>query len=184
MTTITIEQDSNPESPRSWDNVGTMIAFHGRYTLGDEGHGFRHEDYRGWDEMEAAIVKQYGKGCVILPLYLYDHSGITMNTTGFHCKWDSGQVGFIVASAAKLRENYMVKRLTPKHRERATALLRGEVEVFDQYLTGDVYGFVVKDDDGEVTDSCWGFYGSDPFKNGMSEHFDADQHEALREAAK
>ena len=30
---------------------------------------------------------------VILPLYLHDHSGLTMNTSGFHCPWDSGQVG-------------------------------------------------------------------------------------------
>ena len=32
-------------------------------------------------------------GFVFLPLYLFDHSGITMNTSGFSCPWDSGQVG-------------------------------------------------------------------------------------------
>ncbi len=183
MTTITIERDDNPESPRDWDDVGTMIAFHGRYTLGDKDHGYNSKDYNGWDEMEAAIVKD-NPGGVILPLYLYDHSGITMNTTGFSCPWDSGQVGFIVASAAKIRESFMVKRITAKVRQRAEDSLRSEVEVFDQYLTGDVYGFVVKDDDGEVTESCWGFYGDDPMTNGMADHFTADQHELLRAAAK
>ena len=29
---------------------------------------------------------------IVQPLYLYDHGGITMNTTGFSCSWDSGQV--------------------------------------------------------------------------------------------
>lgn len=184
MTTITIQQDGNPESPRSWDNVGTMITFHGRYDLGDKDHGFNHEDYASWEDMGAAIAKQYGKGCIILPLYLYDHSGITMNTTGFHCRWDSGQVGFIVASAETIRKNFMVKRITAKVRERAAASLVGEVETFDQYIRGDVFGFIVKDDDGKVTDSCWGFYGTDPMENGMSDHFTADQHDMLREAAK
>ena len=45
-----------------------------------------------------SLVEQMD-GMVILPLYLYDHSGITMNTCGFSCPWDSGQVGWIYASA-------------------------------------------------------------------------------------
>lgn len=38
---------------------------------------------------------------IILPLYLYDHSGITMSTSVFSCPWDSGQVGWIYASKQK-----------------------------------------------------------------------------------
>ena len=182
MTTIRIEQDSNPESPREWSNMGTMIAFHGKYNLGDSGHGFNSDDYDGWDELEAAIRRKYGRGCIILPLYLYDHSGITMNTTGFSCRWDSGRVGFIVASLAKVRECFMVKRVTDKVRERAIESLRSEVAVYDQYLTGDVYGFIMEGDNGEE-ESCWGFYGSDPFKNGMDGHIPKQFHEILRQAA-
>jgi len=46
------------------------------------------------------IVEDLGKH-VILPLYLYDHSGITMSTSVFSCPWDSGQVGWIYASKQK-----------------------------------------------------------------------------------
>ena len=84
MTRIIIEHDETAESPREWDNLGVMAAFHGRYSLGDTNHGFRHTDYSGWNEMKADIIRK-NPGCVILPLYLYDHSGITMNTTGFSC---------------------------------------------------------------------------------------------------
>jgi len=38
---------------------------------------------------------------IILPLYLYDHSGITMSTGPFSCPWDSGQVGWIYAPKQK-----------------------------------------------------------------------------------
>lgn len=184
MTTIRIEQYTSPESPRRWDgNMGTMIAFHGRYQLGDKGHDFNSKDYAGWGEMKSAILKQYGRDAVILPLYLYDHSGITMNTTGFDCRWDSGQVGFIVASLGTVRECFGIKRVTAKQRERAVESLVAEVAVYTQYLEGDVYGFVVEDEEGNVNDSCWGFYGSDPFKNGMSEYFAPEQYDALRAAA-
>lgn len=33
---IRIEQDTTPESPREWSNLGTMACWHGRYNLGDE----------------------------------------------------------------------------------------------------------------------------------------------------
>jgi hypothetical protein len=37
------------------------------------------------------------QGLVILPLYLYDHGGITISCSPFSCPWDSGQVGWIYA---------------------------------------------------------------------------------------
>jgi len=98
---------------------------------------------------------------VILPLYLYDHSGISMNTSGFACPWDSGQVGYIYATPEMIRKEYGGKITTKAIREKATKLLRDEVETYDQYLTEDVWGAVVEDIYGEEVDSLWGFYGSD-----------------------
>lgn len=176
MADFTIWNDNDAESPRDWENLGTMVCFHGRYTLGDK-HDYRSADYSGWDEMEAAIMRDH-PGAVILPLFLYDHSGITMNTTGFSCPWDSGQVGFIFASREAIREAYGVKLVTKKIRARATESLRGEVETYDQYLTGEVYGFTMDYGNGE-TDSCGGFYGDNPMTNGMSEHIDKKYHHML-----
>ena len=104
------------------------------------------------------IIKQHA---IILPLYLYDHGGITMNTTGFSCPWDSGQVGWIYCTKEDFikETGYTEKELFEEGK--AEALLKGEVETYDQYLTGDVYGFVLEDEDGNQIDSCWGFYGSD-----------------------
>ena len=44
------------------------------------------------------LIKGY---YTILPLYLYDHSGLSMNTSGFSCPWDSGQVGWIYCNNEK-----------------------------------------------------------------------------------
>lgn len=157
---IDIIQDTDPESPRTWDNLGTMVCFHSGYILGDK-HDYDHRDYSGWEEMENDIIKRENVG-VILPLFLYVHSGITMNTTGFSCRWDSGQVGFIFVSKEKIREEYGVKRISKKMLDRIEGYLVGEVETYDQYLRGDVYGYRITDTEtDEELDSCWGFYGSD-----------------------
>lgn len=165
--TLEIVQDTNPESPREWDNIGTMICFHGRYNLGDR-HNYDHKDYSGWEEMERAIIKNESPA-VILPLYLYDHSGITISTSPFGCKWDSGQIGFIFVSKEKLKKELNVKRITKQIIERAEKCLLSEVKTYDQYLTGEVYGYKVIDENGNEEDSCWGYYGEDSivdeFKN-------------------
>lgn len=170
--TLQVIQDESPESPRSWDNLGTMICFHGRYSLGDK-HDYNHNDYSGWEEMEKAIIKNESPA-VILPLYLYDHSGITISTSPFSCRWDSGQIGFIFVSKETLRKEYGVKRITKKEIEKATKVLLGEVETYDQYITGDVYGFKVVDEEGNEEDSSWGFFGSDIKTNGILDHINAE----------
>lgn len=93
---------------------------------------------------------------VMLPLYLFDHGGITINTTGFSCSWDSGQVGYIYATPKDLVKEY--GKDTPENREKARNLLEAEVECYDLYLRGECYGFQLYED-GEEIDSCWGFLG-------------------------
>ena len=109
--------------------------------------------------LEALIGKW---NVVMLPLYLYDHSGITMSTGSFGCPWDSGQVGFIYMTREKAEENWPSLKDDPDAlRLKAEERLEAEVEVYDQYLTGEVYGYVIEDDDGEEVESCWGFYGEE-----------------------
>jgi hypothetical protein len=161
---IKIIQDESPFSPREDDNLGTMVCFNRRYNLGDK-HDF---EYEGWEETEKIIRKQENV-CVILPLYLYDHSGITMKTSRFSCGWDSGQVGFIFVSKETVREEYRVKRINQKLIDKVTEVLEGEVKTYDQYLTGDIYGYKIYelktcsegDEHETFIDSCWGFYGQE-----------------------
>lgn len=164
--TIKIIQDDDPCNPRTeWDNLGVMVCFHNRYQIGDEGHGFRAEDYKGWDDLEADIEREHGPS-IILPIYMYDHSGITIRTTPFSCQWDSGQIGFIFLQKERARKEYGWKVINKKREEQLRGYLKGEVEVYDQYLTGNVYGYQVVSPDGEDLDSCWGYYG-DPEESGL-----------------
>lgn len=154
--TVKVVRDDNPISPREDDNLGKMVCFHKRYNLGDK-HDYNFHNYDSWDKMKSSIIRDENVS-VILPLYLYDHSGITMNTTGFSCPWDSGQVGFVFVSKNDVHKEYGVKRISKKLREKVTKLLIGEVDTYDKYLTGDVYGYEITDENDDVIESCWGFY--------------------------
>lgn len=164
--TIKIFHDTDPMNPRDWDNVGTLICGHTRYTLGDQ-HSFG--DAREFlldvcglgEESDLSVdqlVKRAERQAVILPVYLYDHSGLAMNTTGFHCPWDSGQVGFIYATLETIRKEHGAARVSSALRDKVTGILKQEVGTYSDYLSGNVYGYVVEKGDDEI-DSCWGFVG-------------------------
>lgn len=121
------------------------------------------------------LLQQSGE-VALLPLYLYDHSGITMSTGSFGDPWDSGQVGWIyMTKEIFLAETGWGEALWPR---RAIEMMQGAVETYDQYLTGDVYGFTVFENTGtdadpvweETDESCWGFYGSDIKENGIADN--------------
>jgi hypothetical protein len=193
---IVISPDDHHQNPRKeYDNLGKMICFHRRYTLGDE-HSYRTPqdavlDLTGLDEDDLGRNPNDDLGdgskyrIVWEPLYLYDHSGITMRTTPFGDPWDSGQVGIIYATYADIIKNFGIEPIKPEVWEptkeiveQVEKILKGEVETYDHYLTGRVYGYQVygpspdldpldedigPDDDDYWSDteedSCWGFFG-------------------------
>lgn len=157
---LTVVRDDDPINPRNDDNLCVMACFHKRYDLGDKhkDHGINHQAYGSWAEMGEDIIKSKNAGA-ILPLYLYDHSGITISTSPFSCRWDSGQIGWAwISKAGILEEHSKRKYLTRKLKAWAEELIRKEVETYDRYLTGDVWGWEIKDEDGEILDSCWGYF--------------------------
>lgn len=169
---LEIKRDPYPDNPReNYDHVGTMVCFHRNYDLGDN-HDIDVGDFDTWDEVEKHLYAECGAE-IVLPLYLYDHSGITMNTTGFSCSWDSGKVGFIYASKENIEKMMLLdpENMTPEQTEHIREILRGEVEEYDDYLKCDVYYWILKDKDGERIDSCYGYYGyPSGIKDILAEH--------------
>lgn len=168
---IVIEQDSEADSPRSYCNLGTMVCWHKRYILGDEQPK---EDPEEWE-------KKNLKDCIYWPLYLFDHSGITMRPYPFSCPWDSGQVGWIYVTNEKAKKEYGWEKLSPEREDKVRQYLKHEVELYDHFLTGSCWGYRILED-GEEVDSCWGFYGDTLEYTGIPEHIDKELHGRLEEA--
>jgi hypothetical protein len=173
-------QDQDPRNPRDCDNLGTMVCWHRRYILGDEQPNESPEE---WIRNMSGLDDD--KKYISLPLYLYDHGGITMSCAAFSCPWDSGQVGIIYVSKERLRQEYSSKLITPKIREKALSVLRAEVEEYDRFLAGDCWGYEIyeMDDDpdmiaagyedgGYCVDSCWGFLGHEWAEQAAQEAMD------------
>lgn len=151
------EDPQNPRDPNTQDNCDLFICFHKRYNLGDK-HDYKSENYNGWDEMEAQIIKDLDP-LEIRPLYMLDHSGLTISDHDFNDRWDSGRIGFVLITKESAKETCMVKRISKKTREWATKCLDGSIKEYDDYLRGYCYGYIIEDEDGEQLDSCWGFIG-------------------------
>jgi len=144
---VSVEVDEDPLDPRQNNyEIGQMLCLHSRYSLGDP-HEFTLE------EVQDLAIHAENTGGIVIPLYLYDHGGITMNTTGFSCPWDSGQVGVYIMSKADIDSEFGGNRTT------ARTYIDGAVQRYDDFLTGNVYGFIVTDPNGNDLDSCWGFSG-------------------------
>lgn len=150
--TIKIEIDDDPQNPREeMDNLGVMACWHCRYTLGDVQPSESSAEYLD-------CLKE--RGAEVLPLYLYDHSGITMRTTPFSCPWDSGQVGLISIEPEVIEREWGA--VNEETRLKARNCMEQEVKTYDTYLTGGVCGFVITGFDEETeVDSCWGYYDTD-----------------------
>lgn len=108
---------------------------------------------------------------VVMPIWLYDHSGITISTGErvypYNDQWDSGQVGFAALTKQKTMEElreivrdpsgnpvriytgektwrYDTVPFTEETWQKgATDAIKAEVETYDQYLTGDVWWYKI-----------------------------------------
>lgn len=132
-------------------------------------------------------------GVVALDLHCYEHGGITMSCSSgypYNDRWDGGQAGWIYTTKEEVlkcggmiksdKGNY-VKVTERNWKNAAYTWMRGEVEMYDQYLQGEVYGYIIDELDmddqaslesklnvldedelewNEHTDSCWGYFSN------------------------
>jgi len=146
--TIEIFQDDCDNSPRQYDNICIIHIGHRRYSFGDE-------NYNNFEDIQAAERKAKAKGNIVLPLYMYDHSGITIALTPFSCRWDSGRVGFVEVRKSEMIANWGKKNFTPQLKAKSLEVAEQEVKELDYYIRGEVYLYSINDHE----ESCGGFIG-------------------------
>lgn len=199
---LVIEQDQFTEDPRSWDNLGTMLCCHRHYQLGDCNNN------RETEEQLAEICRKYGKSdeeidemtfaeevqfilnqdnICGLPLYITNHSGISMQTYRFDA-WDSSFVGLIFVE----KDFYLAQMCLKDEvdwKAKAKETLEGEIKTYSDFLEGNVYQWTLYeptvvirqsmngkelsrkiDEEGEMVDSMGGFY--DPTLEDVEQYFD------------
>ena len=154
----------------SWESAGCMVSEDLRCVSGpgiEEGGMLDHLDRIELENLLAA-----SDDVLVRPLYLYDHSGITISTGSFmgralHAEWDSGQVGYVhMDKKTAIYELLDLSGDKPKAltdetwKARAEEYIEIEVADYDNYLTGEVYGYRTFESREEL-DACWGFNPGD-----------------------
>lgn len=231
--TLKVKQDEMAEDPRDWDNVCTMVCWHGNYRLGDKHDyddsdeffthvlrdicGMNEDDIYELSTREKYKLAKESDKVYFKDLNLYDHSGLTISTScgyPYNDRWDAGCVGWIYVSKEKAMANYGgipeknengdFIRIPHEHpngnvtystkcapitddnwKVVADYHMENEVETYDLYLRGDVYGYTLvkhvveqelcphcgqvvdEYEEEEEEDSCWGFYGDCLEENGI-----------------
>ncbi len=189
-----IEYSEDTYDPRKdCEQLAVFYCWHRRYKLGDQQPEERGRDWLLW--LAQSFVKNLNpdhindenlnklleKHCVMMPLYLYDHSGITMSCGPFGCSWDSGQVGWAVISRKAAFDNWSATawdQMVPSAiwdekekkaikgelsvRDYSKRLIEAEVKEYAQFLEGEVYDYRIEDAEGcELGEGERGLFGFD-----------------------
>lgn len=145
-----------------WDTVCEFLTYHPRYDFStlNKVRQLYPDQFGDIDSHIAAIKEEY-EAALVLPLYMYEHSGRALSLEDFSDPWDSGQVGYVVITWENIwktvGKNW--KRLSKKRIERLTQIAENEVQLMEDYIEGNVYGYTVEHEFWGISDSCWGYYG-------------------------
>jgi hypothetical protein len=146
--------DFNPLSPEDWRNDELFLVYdHRDFTV--KVKGFDPEDiFQYFQENPKKVLYE---GYFVFPVYAYIHTGVCLSlgrdSYPFTCRWDTSFRGFVLCK--KQKGCYTSKK--------AYDLAEGLIEEWNQYLSGDVYGY-----NSEVG-SCWGFYGKSGYNQMIDE---------------
>lgn len=156
--TIVTTYDTNCESPRENDNLGTLYANRRNYNYDDK-------TIHALGDTEAEIEKNLKDNFHFIPISYYEHGNISISPMNFNdtsCAhniggWDSGFFGFYAVE----KNNEEVKGMTP---EKIEEILRAEIDELGAWMRGECYGYIVYDGDGEDKVSCYGYIGEDGYE--------------------
>ena len=159
---VFISRDPEPQNPREWDNTGKLALFHKRYRVANES-GLDSRDYDGWDGLDNALIREC-RAVVLVPVYMMDHSGLTLSADPEAFRrcdpqgWDWGRLGTAYIDGATLKREWGHLPPGQGRLDAAHRMLQVEVEAYGQYLNGDIWCYRVEDADGEIEDSCGGYF--------------------------
>lgn len=112
---------------------------------------------------------------VCLPIYVYDHSDITVRHDPFACRWDSGQIGWHYITKDELRKTFKGDTAAAERH------LKTVLKNLNAVLQGDIWRYEIRDEEGRYVDSCDGFFGDEAL-NSMLERTAPEHHAGLTKA--
>lgn len=139
--TIDFIQDDYPVDPR--ENADTVICSANRKEFGDINLGICPKRSTPHLEVFKRHLKQSNlciQDVVYSLVFLNEYNGYELSTKPFLNSWDSGQLGYIYITRQDARKRLNVSRLTKRNTFYIVdTYFRRELDVFTDYLNGEVY---------------------------------------------
>lgn len=171
---LVIEYDSYSSSPRSWSNLGYFITADNRQNSPDDNQNFikilkETGNEATSQEEHIEIIKSRienetdEKVLKIYPVCKYEHGGINY-FLGTRQGFDYSNCGFYIITEKTQKEVGTDEKDWEK-------IINQELENYNQWINGEVYSFILYDDNGDIADSCGGLYGLDDIKDYLPAEF-------------
>ena len=168
---LVISCDCDSDNPRSWDNLSILVI---RGSGGDNNPYLTSELEKTQHEVSNAeehkqrmveVVEDYFDSKVIYSDFIskYEHSGVRY-FTGQSSGWDYSNIGFVFVTEDSLKKIGCAEEDIEK-------IVEAEIKTFSQWANGEVYYFILYDDEGDVEDSCGGFYSIEEIREYLPEEF-------------
>jgi hypothetical protein len=151
--TAEIHYDQDTEMPYAEDEGVHIVVLSRKYSdpakgaLGSDGASV--ERWRKENNAEWYSV----------PLWAYDHSGIVFrvgvqNPFTVDVEWDTARAGIIALKRSEWGNG-------AESDEKLFEYAGNIAETYSEWANGECYGYILKGEDGEEIDACWGFVGMD-----------------------
>ena len=170
---VKIGDDEWFESPREWENLGTLYTWESGYYSPDR-HNYSdvleflgellgetlvekiHNQYTDTNSFMDDISKRMDKlGYILYPVSKYEHS-LVQYFLGVSSGWDTG---IIFAEKKKICEWFSTKKVTQKVREKVSKSFESELELYTDYANGyGMYCTEIEKFSGEQVEIVGGYY--------------------------
>lgn len=168
MLTVTIHPDESSECPMDWDGQWKLYSFNYRHSSSANPHDFFDE----YGNVPIGLQRKLSVGTAFWLSYfehgscLWGRRGTMSHMPDF--RWDGAEMAGIL-----LWENPVTDMGAKTLDDRAKDA-DGFLETYTNYCNGNVYGYVIENEDGEHVDSCWGYYDDNSLKEAVKEAVDGE----------
>ena len=157
---LEIVYDQDSESPREWSNLGYFITVDRNKYSPDQNKTLEVLVKNSGEEADSqnthiAMIKTglhlMGEEVLaIYPVTKYEHGGVSYSLGTAH-GFDNSNNGFYIVTDKTAKELGTPSKSFEK-------VIKQELEVYNKWCNGEVYGFRLYDSFGDELDSCYGFY--------------------------
>ena len=171
---LVISYDMYETSPRSDSNLGYFITVDQKYHSPDD-HDTMESIVRETGQVATSLEEHIKmikkeiedqvqeKVIAIYPVVKYEHGGVVYRLGTQH-GFDYSNNGFYIITDKTQKELGTPKKLFEQ-------VIKGELETYTSWVNGEVYQFMLYDEQGNIIDSCGGIYDIEHIKEYLSDEW-------------